>query len=320
MVIVPLMASHVFAKMDMTRFYSQYFIGVRERKYKSRRGAPLLLLKTMLNTNSRNNKGVLQGLHKESPNMSYQANKVKLAMAATWDSMYEKWERKPGKEFREDWIASNSNKLINLCMACATGLACRACATGLRRGQGSIGDHTQWVDNIFFGEDEEEEEDGEIERIFNEAGTEVEPLGNPVGIVPAVGCMECNAVLTALSDPDNKGFCKDCQPAAKSIEETAEFIYGYSHERCKAFKQQIFKNGKRASPMYAEIFVGNDTQYVQAKFPESDPITITDITLDEFKEMQKVKTATNKGLISSEDIEGGTVKLSRSSAAWCGIP
>ena len=72
--------------------------------------------------------------------------------------------------------------------------------------------------------------------------------------------------------------------------------------------------------MYAEIFVGNDTQYVQAKFPESDPITITDITLDEFKEMQKVKTATNKGFISSEDIEGGTVKLSRSSAAWCGIP
>ena len=261
----------------------------------------------MLNTNSRNNKLVLQALHKESPNMSYQASKVKLAMAATWDSMFQKWERAPGKEYREDWIASNSNKLINLCMACATGLACRACATGLSK-------RAQWVENIFFGEDEEDEEHGELEKIFNETEGKVEPLGNPVGIVPAVGCMECNAVLTAFTDPDDKGFCKDCKPAAKSIEETAEFIYGYSHERRKAFKQQIFKNGKRASPMYAEIFVGNDTQYVQAKFPESDPITITDITLDEFKEMQKVKTATNKGLISSEDIEGGTVKLSRSSA------
>jgi len=252
----------------------------------------------MLNTNSRNNKLVLQALHKESPNMSYQASKVKLAMAATWDSMFQKWERAPGKEYREDWIASNSNKLINLCRASATGLVPNATK------------RAKWVKNIFFEGDEEEEEDGEIE---DEAEGDVEPLGNPVGIVPAVGCMECNAVLTAFTDPDDKGFCKDCKPAAKSIEETAEFIYGYSHERCKAFKQQIFKNGKRASPMYAEIFVGNDTQYVQAKFPESDPITITDITLDGFKEMQKVKTTTNTGLISSEDVEGGTVKLSRSS-------
>ena len=259
----------------------------------------------MLNTNSRNNKGVLQVLHKESPNMSYQASKVKHAMAATWDSMYEKWERAPGKEFREDWIESNSNKLINLCRACAKGLT----ATPTVR--------AQWVKNIFFGEDEEDEEHGELEKISNAAEGKVEPLGNPVGIVPAVGCMECNAVLTALNDPDNKGYCKNCQAEGITtigIEETGEFIYGYSHERRKAFKQQFFKNGKRASPMYAEIFVGNDTQYVQAKFPESDPITITDITLDEFKEMQKVKTATNKGLISSEDIEGGTVKLSRSSA------
>ena len=34
-VIVQLMASHVFAKMDMTRFYSQYFIGVREKNTKA---------------------------------------------------------------------------------------------------------------------------------------------------------------------------------------------------------------------------------------------------------------------------------------------
>ena len=97
----------------------------------------------MLNTNSRNNKLVLQALHKESPNMSYQASKVKLAMAATWDSMFQKWERAPGKEFREDWIASNSNKFINLCRACATGLL----PNSTKR--------AKWVKNIFFEGDEE---------------------------------------------------------------------------------------------------------------------------------------------------------------------
>ena len=89
--------------------------------------------------------------------MSYQGSKVKKTLGSTWDSMYEKWDRAPGKEFREDWIESNSKKLVNMC---------RVSATGLTPNESK---RAQWVKDMFFENESEEEE-------------VPEPLGNPVAL------------------------------------------------------------------------------------------------------------------------------------------
>ena len=255
---------------------------------------------------------MLRDMHAESPNMNYQATKIKKGVGQTWDAKYQDWEHKPGAEHRDDWIASNTKRLVNMARACAAGLA------------QNMSRRPKWVKDIFSdGEARAPEEEGH------------EPLGNPVGISAAEGCGNCNEVLTSLNDPDKSGYCKDCAQIAKELDpceeaiaeiqgkgpdnspEQEEHIYGYSREKRQAFKSLVHK-GKVVSTMYTPVFKGDDKEFAQAKFPGSDPVSITDLTLDEFKAMQDLDPF--KGTIFLGNVGGKWLKLMRShhnSRAYC---
>ena len=279
--------------------------------------APLAVVSRGLNfcfckTRSRQNKSLLRDMKAESPNMNYQRSKVKSALSDTWDAKYEEWTHKPGPEFRDDWIDSNTKRLINMVRHCAKALTEKKAK------------RQHWVRDIFF------------EGVADESEELPEPLGNPCGISAAVGCASCHEVLTPLNDPNNSGYCKTCAPAPDSqvgemldVEPSSpstpaisgqqipeqppapeHYIFGYSHERRQAFKTRLDKDGKALDTTYAKVFKGDDPQYVQAKFPESEPVAIPDLTLEEFKEIHALDPQKNtlfQGLVG-----GKSLKLLRS--------
>jgi len=233
--------------------------------------------------------------------MGYQTQKINKATARVWERNYETWSPAPAESHRDEWISSIQKRLLYS----IRDMACRMSASSNKQ-------PPQWIKDMFDLATSVADGAADDESAAASASGHCALAKVPAEMDPPC-CPNCGTGLTDKTDPNNRGQCDLCDQKVDSPK--IEFILGYSYEFHKAYKTKVDKKGKAGLTTYTTVFcVANaeDHDFVQAKFPDCEPVPISDLTVAEFKEIHKVDKLLAKGSVFTRDIDGETIKLVRS--------